>query len=105
MIPITGIRLLKMQVLPHRAIRIPSHSVPAESHASSVWTEPDVFTPDNDGNDDFLAIFYHLDDPGSLANVMIFDSRGKLVRRLANNDMAWYGRLFNMGWDQCRRQP
>jgi hypothetical protein len=61
--------------------------LPDDSPVSSVWSEPEVFTPDNDGSDDLLAIFYHLDEPGSLANIMIFDSRGKLVRRLANNNL------------------
>ena len=70
--------------------------LPAESNSSSVWTEPEVFTPDNDGKDDFLAILYHLDG-GSLANVMIFDSRGKLVRRLANN--TWLGAEGCLTWD------
>jgi hypothetical protein len=64
----------------------------AESDASSVWTEPEVFTPDNDGKDDFLAILYHLDG-GSLANVMIFDSRGRMVRRLAK--WLLHRRIFN----------
>jgi hypothetical protein len=70
--------------------------LPAESNASSVWTEPEVFTPDNDGKDDFLAILYRLDG-GSLANVMIFDSHGRLVRRLANN--TWLGAEGCLTWD------
>ena len=70
--------------------------LPAESDVSSVWTEPEVFTPDNDGKDDFLAILYHLDG-GSLANVMIFDSRGRLIRRLANN--TWLGTEGCLTWD------
>jgi hypothetical protein len=71
--------------------------LPSESPALSVWTEPEVFTPDNDGNDDFLAILFRLDDRGSLANVIIFDSRGKLVRRLANN--SWLGAEGFLTWD------
>lgn len=70
--------------------------LPAESDASTVWTEPEVFTPDNDGKDDVLAIMYHLDG-GSLANVMIFDSRGRLVRRLTNN--TWLGAEGCLTWD------
>jgi len=71
--------------------------LPAESPASSVWTEPEVFTPDNDGNDDVLSVLYRLEDTGALANVIIFDSRGKLVRRLANND--WLGAEGFLTWD------
>jgi len=71
--------------------------LPAESPASSVWTEPEVFTPDNDGNDDVLSVFYRLEVSGSLANVIIFDSRGKLVRRLVNND--WLGTEGFLTWD------
>jgi hypothetical protein len=71
--------------------------LPAESSVSSVWTEPEVFTPDNDGNDDVLSVFYRLESSGALANVIIFDSRGKLVRRLANND--WLGMEGFLTWD------
>jgi flagellar hook assembly protein FlgD len=71
--------------------------VPVESTVSSFRTEPEVFTPDNDGKDDYLLILYNLDDPGSLANVMIFDSRGKLVRRVANN--SWLGEEGRLTWD------
>ena len=76
--------------------------LPAESPAFSVWTEPEVFTPDNDGTDDFVSICYSLDNPGSLANVMIFSSRGKLVRRLANND--WLGTEGCFIWDGTNAQ-
>jgi hypothetical protein len=69
----------------------------AEIPSPTVWTEPEVFTPDNDGIDDFLVISYHLDNPGSLANILVFDSRGRLVRKLANN--IWLGAEGFFTWD------
>jgi len=63
-----------------------SFSVDGSAQAS-VWAEPDVFTPDNDGNADCMALAYRFDKPGYIATVMIFDDRGKLVKPLANNVM------------------
>ena len=47
--------------------------------------EPEVFSPDNDGRDDLLNIHYTLDEPGHVANIKIFDSRGRLEKNLINN--------------------
>jgi hypothetical protein len=63
----------------------------------SVWTAPDVFTPDNDGNDDYLTIIYQFNKPGLIATVLIFDNRGNLVKQLANNVMLGTDGFFT--WD------
>ena len=47
--------------------------------------QPVVVSPDNDGRDDFLTISYDTDQPGQLANILIFDSRGRSVCSLVNN--------------------
>ncbi len=41
-----------------------------------------VFAPDGSGQHDLLLITYSLDEPGYIANVSIFDSRGRMIRRL-----------------------
>ncbi|MBN2275228.1 MAG: lamin tail domain-containing protein [Bacteroidales bacterium] len=64
---------------------------------TGVWTEPEVFTPDNDSHDDYIVINYHFDEPGIMANVMIFDNRGCLVKQLANNVMLGTDGFFI--WD------
>ena len=48
---------------------------------------PDIFSPDEDGFDDVLAIHYSLDKPGYLAQVRVFDSRGRLIKILSNNEL------------------
>jgi len=52
---------------------------------NEISIDPEVFTPNNDGIDDYLNIRYKFDEAGYVANVYIYSSSGKLVRRLANN--------------------
>ncbi len=54
---------------------------------NAVSLTPDIFSPDNDGKDDVLFINYKFDEPGYLANVTIFDSRGRQVRYLVKNEL------------------
>jgi hypothetical protein len=58
---------------------------------------PEVFSPDGDGKDDNLGIFYHFETPGKLVTVLIFDSFGRPARTLVNNEMPGTGGLFS--WD------
>ncbi|MGY3091389.1 hypothetical protein ACVWYF_004455 [Hymenobacter sp. UYAg731] len=47
---------------------------------------PEVFTPDDDGQQDFVALNYHLDAPGYAASVTVYDALGRLTRRLTRNE-------------------
>jgi hypothetical protein len=58
-----------------------------ENNLSEIWLEPDVITPDNDGDNDYVTIHYKFNHPGFIATVYVFDSRGRLVNELANNMM------------------
>lgn len=58
---------------------------------------PTIFSPDNDGYDDFAAIEYQLGEPGYVANVRIFDANGRIVRHLVNN--ATLGAAGRFRWD------
>jgi hypothetical protein len=62
-----------------------------------ITIEPEVFSPDNDGNDDVLNIFYQFSQPGYMASVSIFNDRGKLVRSVANNELLSVEGYFS--WD------
>lgn len=53
----------------------------------SMEVYPEVFSPDGDGTDDLLHIAYAFDEPGFVANVRIFDSRGRLIRLLASVEL------------------
>jgi len=50
--------------------------------------KPRNFSPDNDGYQDILSIRYSFERPGNIISIMVFDPRGRLVCKLANNEMA-----------------
>ncbi|MDD4968900.1 MAG: lamin tail domain-containing protein [Paludibacter sp.] len=51
----------------------------------TVWTDPESFTPDNDGVDDVCFIRYRTDANGYVANVVILNAVGYPVFHLASN--------------------
>ncbi len=59
-----------------------------------VWVNPRVFSPGNDGLSDGANICYELEQPGFLANIIVFDASGRPVRHLVNNELlgtsGWY---------------
>jgi hypothetical protein len=63
----------------------------------SITVEPEVFSPDMDGKDDILNIRYKFTEPGYVANVTIFDAKGRLIRQLARNEMCGIEGYFT--WD------
>ena len=50
-----------------------------------VWTDPEAFSPDNDGVDDVCFIRYKTDSKGYMANAIIFNAVGVKVCQLASN--------------------
>ncbi len=52
---------------------------------SNISVSPNPFSPDNDGFEDFSIINYNLTQATSQVRIKIFDSKGRLVRTLANN--------------------
>ncbi len=49
---------------------------------------PEIFSPDNDGIDDFAIINYSFPSPGYVANITIFDASGRPVRYLEKNALS-----------------
>ena len=49
---------------------------------------PNPFSPDNDGFEDFTVINYRLKQVTSQVRIKIFDSKGRLVRTLVNNQAS-----------------
>lgn len=47
-----------------------------------------LFSPDNDGYNDVLNINYKLDEIGKIANIYIYDSRGRQVKYLVRNQQV-----------------
>ena len=46
---------------------------------------PSIFSPDNDGKDDFLSLVLHPDRPGYYVTITVFDTKGRKARQLVNN--------------------
>jgi hypothetical protein len=64
---------------------------------SSFSVQPEVFSPDSDGIDDQLGIVYDFSSPGKLITVLIFNSEGRIVKTLANNEMPGTSGIYS--WD------
>lgn len=68
-----------------------------QSGNATIEITPKVFSPDNDGIDDIAVISYTVDQPGYVANIIIFDANGRSVKYLVKNQL-----LANKGswnWD------
>jgi len=59
-----------------------------EDIAGAIKVSPDIFSPDNDGIDDFAVIDYSFPAPGYVANITIFDASGRRVRYLEQNALS-----------------
>ncbi|MEO8086905.1 MAG: lamin tail domain-containing protein, partial [Bacteroidota bacterium] len=64
---------------------------------TDITIEPEVFSPDNDGKDDVVNILFHFNTPGYLASVKIYDSKGRAVRSLIDNQLLGNDGVFS--WD------
>lgn len=62
-----------------------------------ITISPEIFSPDNDGYNDILGISYKFKDPGYIANIIIYDSRGRQVKYLIRN--ALLGTEGSYAWD------
>lgn len=69
----------------------------AGNPAAKMEISPAIFSPDNDGRDDFATLQYTVDEPGYVANVNIYDAGGRLVKRLVRNGLL--GITGQWTWD------
>ncbi len=80
----------------HSAAESVGFATPA--YKNSQWTDteqtndeitvyPEIFSPDQDGNNDVLNINYHFDEPGYVANIVIYDSKGRLIKNLVKSEL------------------
>ncbi|MGF1669340.1 MAG: gliding motility-associated C-terminal domain-containing protein, partial [Balneolaceae bacterium] len=62
--------------------------------------EPNPFSPDGDGRNDNLFIRYQLDEPDYMMRIRIYDRYGRLIRKLADSQIAGFeGTVL---WDGLR---
>ncbi|WP_242920928.1 lamin tail domain-containing protein [Pontibacter liquoris] len=62
---------------------------------------PDVFSPDEDGFEDFTTINYRTGQPGLLVNITVFDAQGREIRKLVRNELLAAEGFFQ--WDGLRQ--
>jgi len=62
-----------------------------------ITISPEIFSPDNDGLDDFATIDYLFPQPGYVANITIFDASGRPVRYLQRNALSGIKGFYR--WD------
>ncbi len=63
---------------------INSVNIDVQKSESALEIEPNPFSPDSDGFEDFAVIRFVLEVETAFANLRIFDLRGRLIRFLAN---------------------
>ncbi|GEO05073.1 hypothetical protein AAE02nite_27370 [Adhaeribacter aerolatus] len=69
-----------------------------QTPASQFFTiDPEIFTPDEDGDKDFTTINYRTEAAGYITNITIFDAAGREVRRLVKNELLGQNGFFR--WD------
>jgi hypothetical protein len=69
----------------------------ADEGTGEVTLDPPVFSPDNDGKEDLLHILCRPGEPGFLATVVVYDSRGRKIRQVAGNELIPTEGVFT--WD------
>ena len=67
--------------------------------------EPEVFSPDNDGFEDFACIRLQLPANECRLSICLYDQRGTPVRHLVNNALCGTEALFRWDGDDDRGQP
>ena len=68
-----------------------------EDLQGEITITPKIFSPDNDGHDDFVTINYSFPSPGYVANITIFDASGRPVRYLQKNSLSGNNGYYR--WD------
>jgi hypothetical protein len=56
--------------------------------------EPEVFTPDGDGDRDMVLIRYSFESGGGVASVLVLDAKGRLISRVAGNQLLGSSGMF-----------
>ena len=64
---------------------------------NAIEITPEIFSPDEDGMNDVVNINYHFNTPGFTANVIVYDSKGRIVKHLIQNELLGVKGTFS--WD------
>jgi hypothetical protein len=63
-----------------------SQAQDAAGSGQELTLAPELFTPDDDGQQDFTTLSYQLDQSGYVGSVTVYDALGRLTRRLLRNE-------------------
>jgi hypothetical protein len=74
-----------------------SQFLETNTSTDEVIVNPEIFSPDNDGYQDVVSFEYTFDQPGYVASVNIYDSRGRLEKIIAQNQLLGTNGAFL--WD------
>ncbi len=69
----------------------------SQGNGDEISIDPKIFSPDNDGHNDVVDVIYHFENPGNVANVSVYDAKGRLIRKLVNNELI--GNDGSFVWD------
>ncbi len=79
-----------------------SQFMKGEAEDGMLTLSPEIFSPDQDGYNDVLNIICKTDGPGKVVNIVIYDSKGRLVKTLVKssyisgeNTYTWDGTKDN----------
>lgn len=82
-----------------------STNVNTDINKNEINIIPEIFSPDDDANNDICSICYNLDDNGYSLNIKIFNSDGLLIRNLLNNSLVNHeGVVYWNGYDDNNRR-
>ena len=74
-----------------------SQFTPLNQVDGEVSLETQIFSPDNDGYQDFCLVHYAFDDPGLIGSLTVFDAAGRTIKRAVSNELL--AATGSMQWD------
>ncbi|MGB0918550.1 MAG: lamin tail domain-containing protein, partial [Flavobacteriales bacterium] len=74
-----------------------SQYYPTSGAMGEVSTDPEIFSPDQDGYNDVLNINFSFTEPGLVGTIRIYDANGRDVKELATNELLGLTGTFT--WD------
>jgi len=77
--------------------RANSQSLSSSAIIEEIEIEPEIFTPDQDGHDDFIMIRYEFPKPGVMSTILVMDPRGRIIKSIAENQLMGSEGFFT--WD------
>jgi hypothetical protein len=74
----------------------------SSNNNSDFQIETKVFSPDNDGFEDYAVFSYKLSEVGFVGNIRVFDKRGRLIKNVLSNELI--GNKGTITWDGSNDQ-